>query len=413
MWSRRRCSLAVCLLAALVVALSQGALASPVHRQHEQANASAAQRRNLLWLRDPLEVANDDHMLRNARVLVTGGVGFIGFHLAATLVQLGNDVVVLDNFNSYYDVRLKEARAHKLFGHGVRVVNGDICDFRLLEKLFEQHGFTHVAHLAAQAGVRYSVNHPHDYIRSNVDCFVNILEELRTKPEVKLVYASSSSVYGKDATIPFTEKECSDKPTNVYGATKRMNELLAHSYHHLYNISATGLRFFTVFGPWGRPDMAPFIFTERVMRGDTIDVYHTADGEEMRRDFTYVDDIVDGIVRSLHHGAGYDVFNLGRGHPTSVPQFIEMIESATGKPARRNDMEAHAAELPETYADVSHAADVLDYSPKMATDEGVNAFVGWYKWYSEQGMFRPFPRADYYFPGGPADEAFKQRQQQL
>lgn len=364
-------------------------------------------------MRDATYPADEnDRLLHGAKVLVTGGAGFIGFNLAATLIKLGNEVVVLDNFNSYYDVRLKEARAHKLLAHGARVVNGDICDFKLLQKLFEEHGFTHVAHLAAQAGVRYSVNHPHDYIRSNVDCFVNILEELRSQPEVKLVYASSSSVYGKDATIPFTEKECSDRPTNVYGATKRMNELLAHSYHHLYNISATGLRFFTVFGPWGRPDMAPFIFTDRVMRGETIDVYHTLDGEEMRRDFTYVDDIVDGIVRSLKHGAGFDVFNLGRGHPTSVPQFIEMIEAATGKQAVKHSMSAHAAELPETYADVSHAAEELDYSPQMSTNDGVVAFVEWFKWYSEQGMFRPFPRADYYFPGGPAEREYNQRRQQ-
>lgn len=344
-------------------------------------------------------VLNREGLPEGKRVLVTGGAGFIGYHLSMSLTALDNTVVALDNFNDYYDVRLKEARAFKLSRNNITVINGDICDVELLESLFEEHQFEAVVNLAAQAGVRYSVEHPHTYMKNNVDCFVNILEILRFRADrTKLVYASSSSVYGKGASIPFTEKECSDHPTNVYGASKRMNEMLAHAYHHLYDVSSTGLRFFTVYGPWGRPDMAPYIFTERISRGDTIDVYHTAEGNEMKRDFTYVLDIVDGIMRSIEKGQAYDVFNLGRGSPTSVPEFIGYIEKGLEKKAIKRDTEAHSAELPITFADTSHALEELKYEPQVSTEKGVHHFIEWYRWYQEVGVKTDFPTKDAYLP---------------
>eukprot|EP00730_Choanoeca_flexa_P010728 TRINITY_DN20865_c0_g1_i1.p1 TRINITY_DN20865_c0_g1~~TRINITY_DN20865_c0_g1_i1.p1 ORF type:complete len:378 (+),score=64.46 TRINITY_DN20865_c0_g1_i1:75-1208(+) len=359
--------------------------------------AAVSATRSLQWLRAPL--AKDvDTIPRNKTVFVTGAAGFIGFNLAASLHAAGNTVVGIDNFTPYYDVRLKEARAYKLSKQGVVMVNGDICDAELLKHLFEKYKFDYVAHLAAQAGVRYSVVHPHEYVHTNVDCFVTILELLRHYPQTTLTYASSSSVYGKDATIPFTEKDCSDHPTNVYGASKRMNEMLAHAYHHLYNISSTGLRFFTVYGPWGRPDMAPYIFTNRISKGETIDVYHTSTGKDMKRDFTYVDDIVHGIMLAMKNAAPFDVFNLGRGHPTSVPQFVEMIEDALGVKATKNDMAAHSAELPETFADTTHAQQELDYHPTVTTEEGVKKFTEWFQWYKKASETKVFPSRETYLP---------------
>lgn len=287
-----------------------------------------------------------------------------------------------------------------------------------------------------------------------VDCFVNILEVLRFRAaRTKLVYASSSSVYGVDATIPFTEKECSDRPASIYGASKRMNEMQAHAYHHLYNVSATGLRFFTVYGPWGRPDMAPYIFTERIAKGMPIDVFHTPTGADMKRDFTYVGDIVDGIMRAMRLGAGYEVFNLGRGRPSqsrggrgqgleglvwlfhplffpnmrcrsscfpslllfscspfrmiasafplptaSVPEFVGYIEEYTEKKAVQREAKAHDAELPVTFADTTHAEDKLNYRPQMNTKHGVELFVKWYVWYQEIGARGDFPSKDFYLP---------------
>jgi len=341
----------------------------------------------------------------DSTILVTGAAGFIGYHLAASLRELNNVVVGIDSFNDYYDVTLKEARAHKLERLGVVMLNVDICDESMLKTLHARYKFDYIGHLAAQAGVRYSVNHPHQYVHSNVDCFVTMLELLRHTPEVPLVYASSSSVYGKGASIPFTEDECSDRPTNVYGATKRMNELLAHAYNHLYGVKATGLRFFTVFGPFGRPDMAPYIFTDRISRGLPIDVYHTANNEEMRRDFTHVDDIVDGFMRAMKHAAPYDVFNIGRGEPVSVPQFIEMVESALQKKADRHDMPAHDAELMVTFANTSHAMRKLGYAPRVATQDGVDNFVAWYDWYSKKLQAGAgFPGKDTYLPANKMPE---------
>eukprot|EP00056_Hartaetosiga_gracilis_P008296 m.118359 g.118359 ORF g.118359 m.118359 type:complete len:365 (+) comp12892_c2_seq2:37-1131(+) len=266
---------------------------------------------------------NQNFRLNGESVLVTGGCGFIGFNLALKLHRY-NKVVVLDIFsNTLGDMFLKEIRAHKLHLRGVTVVKGDMCDRSLLQTLFKTHNFTLVMNLAAQAGVRLSMEQPHDYIENNVNCFVTLLEELKGRPHIKLGFASSSSVYGSEAKIPFTESLCSDTPSSIYGATKRMDEMVAHVYNTLYGIRSVGFRFFTVYGPWGRVDMAPFKFAEKILAGEPINVHYTKTGEDMKRDFTYVDDIVNGIERGLFYAKGFDIFNLGYGHPGECHYYLQ------------------------------------------------------------------------------------------
>jgi UDP-glucuronate 4-epimerase len=310
------------------------------------------------------------------KILVTGAAGFIGFHLCHRLHQRGNVVVGYDNFNDYYSVQLKKNRTAQI--PDIEVVEGDLCDFKKLDSLFQEHKFTHVAHLAAQAGVRYSVTNPMAYIKSNLEGFTNILEMCR-KYKTTLVYASSSSVYGLNDKIPFSEKDKTDKPASLYGATKKANELMAFSYHHLYEIPVTGLRFFTVYGPWGRPDMAHFKFTKSIYEGSPIEVYNEGN---MYRDFTYIDDIIDGTVAALDLGAGCEVFNLGNHKKEKLSYFIEVIEKALGKKSVKNYMPIQLGDVLTTYADVDYSKEKLGYSPKTSIEEGMQQFINWFLKYT-------------------------------
>eukprot|EP00049_Salpingoeca_infusionum_P014778 m.280702 g.280702 ORF g.280702 m.280702 type:complete len:377 (+) comp15750_c0_seq19:102-1232(+) len=314
-------------------------------------------------------------------ILVTGGAGFIGFHVASSYLSQGHTVVVLDNMNDYYSLELKEARVRNLTARGVHFVRADLCEDQRLQALFQQFRFSKVAHFAAQAGVRYSLDRPHSYVHSNVDCFVTLLETLRVHPKTKLVYASSSSVYGKGASVPFTEDECSDQPTNVYGASKRMNELLAHAYHHLFHLDVIGLRFFTVFGPWGRPDMAPYRFTDAIAHGTGLTLFSGPNGTAMSRDFTSVHDVVDGVQLAFAKASGYQVFNIGQGNPIPTKSFIKYIQDELGVLANVEEQPAHSAELVHTFANISKAQSQLGFQPKVSTKAAVQEFVAWYKWF--------------------------------
>jgi UDP-glucuronate 4-epimerase len=306
------------------------------------------------------------------RILVTGAAGFIGFHLVAALKRRGDFVVGLDHFNAYYDVRLKRARASCL---EIEMIEADICDTKLLKELLEKHQITHIVHLAAQAGVRHSLQFPKDYVASNLDGFVSVLEAAVTRPGLKLTYASSSSVYGLNTKIPFSVDDPTDQPANLYGATKKANELMAHAYHHLYGLSVTGLRFFTVYGPWGRPDMAYYRFAEQILSGQPIQVFNHG---KMRRDFTYIDDIVDGIMAAVDLGAGLEVFNLGNNRPVELLTLIELLEEALRKPAIRQMLPMQQGEVLETFADIDKSARLLSFHPKVSIQTGIQRFVAWY-----------------------------------
>lgn len=311
------------------------------------------------------------------RILITGAAGFIGFHLALRLLKNGEYVVGLDNFNDYYSPQLKKDRASLLSENGISVLNGDICDPGLLPQLIQQHQITHIVHLAAQAGVRYSLINPHAYIKSNLEGFVNILESCRAFPSVKLTYASSSSVYGLNKTIPFSENDRTDEQASLYGATKKANELFASTYHHLYGISCIGLRFFTVYGPWGRPDMAYFSFTQSIIEDRPIDVYNNG---KMRRDFTYIEDIVDGIQAAMEC-QGCEVYNLGHHAPVELLHFIETLEKALGKKAKKRFLPMQAGDVQTTYADIEKSKKALNFMPKVPVESGIPLFVEWYKNY--------------------------------
>jgi UDP-glucuronate 4-epimerase len=310
------------------------------------------------------------------KVLVTGAAGFIGSHLAQQLAARGDHVVGLDNFNDYYPVELKEGRNAILAEQGIMVHHGDICDRDFLDMLFAEHKFTHVAHLAAQAGVRYSITHPHKYVKSNLEGFTNILEVCRHNPPVKLIYASSSSVYGLNKTIPFTETDPVEQPVSLYGATKKANELMAFSYHNLYQLPVTGLRFFTVYGPWGRPDMAYFSFTKNIIEGKPIQVFNHG---KMHRDFTYIDDIIDGTVAAIDLGAECEVFNLGNHRTEELGNLIRIIEEGLGKKAVIEYVGMQKGDVTATYANIDHAKELLGFSPKVSIEEGIPRFLEWYK----------------------------------
>jgi UDP-glucuronate 4-epimerase len=296
---------------------------------------------------------------------------------------MGCSVIGLDNFNAYYDVKLKQDRASILEAIGVPVVLASVEDKKSLCSLIEQHDITHIIHLAAQAGVRYSLQDPDSYLRSNIDGFVSVLEAARAFPSIVTVWASSSSVYGTNQQIPFSESHVTDTPTNLYGATKKSNELMAHAYFHLFGIKLIGLRFFTVYGPWGRPDMAYYLFADKIMNDEQIEIYgHGA----LRRDFTYVDDIVDGIIAAMSAPCRYGIYNLGNCHAERVDTLLQYIEEALGKKARVIHVDRRHEDMLDTWADISLAQKDLGFSPKVSLREGINHFVEWYLNYREKKL---------------------------
>ncbi len=331
------------------------------------------------------------------KVLVTGAAGFIGMHVSQILLARGDSVVGLDNLNDYYDVQLKLDRLARLTPHAnFRFVKMDVADREGIAKLFADEKFDRVVHLAAQAGVRYSLVNPHAYIDSNIVGFTNILEGCRHNAVQHLAYASSSSVYGGNTAMPFSEHHNIDHPVSLYAATKKANELMAHTYSHLFRLPTTGLRFFTVYGPWGRPDMALFLFTKAILAGEPIQVFNHG---KMVRDFTYIDDIANGVVRVLDRpatvDAGFDaaapdparsnapyrVFNIGNNDPVPLMAFIEAIEGALGKTAQKHYLPLQDGDVPATSADVSELESWTDFRPATPVTEGVGRFVQWYRGY--------------------------------
>ena len=320
------------------------------------------------------------------KVLVTGAAGFIGMHLAERLRRDGAEVTGVDNFDPYYDVGLKRARAARLASAGIRCETIDLADASATLALIRDGRFTHVAHLAAQPGVRYSMVNPAAYLRNNIDAFAAVLEGCRHGQTGHLVYASSSSVYGANHTLPFSEDQRVDHPVSLYAATKRAGELIAHSYSHLYRLPATGLRFFTVYGPWGRPDMSPMIFARAILAGEPIKVFNHG---KMRRDFTYVDDIVDGVVRILRRaprpdpetGAPHEIFNIGNHDAVELETFIAMLERLLGRPATREYLPLQPGDVPATYASIERIAAATGFAPRTSLSEGLSRFVAWYRDY--------------------------------
>ncbi|MBR7889311.1 NAD-dependent epimerase [Marinomonas sp. A79] len=321
------------------------------------------------------------------KFLVTGAAGFIGMHTCKRLLDAGHDVVGLDNLNTYYTPKLKQHRLDKLLPYvNFRFVKMDLADREGIAQLFADEQFQRVIHLAAQAGVRYSIEAPFDYVDSNLVGMMTILEGCRQNKVEHLVYASSSSVYGMNVKIPFSESDTVDHPVSLYAATKKANELMAHSYSHLYNIPTTGLRFFTVYGPGGRPDMAPWLFTEAILNDKPIKVFNHG---EMMRDFTYIDDIVEGVIRiqdvlpqaqqSQKTTAPYSIYNIGNNQPIQLAEFIESIESACGKPAEKIYMDMQPGDVPKTYADTAQLEAAVGYKPATTIQEGMVKFVEWYK----------------------------------
>ena len=326
------------------------------------------------------------------RVLVTGAAGFIGFHVAQALIARSDTVIGIDNLNDYYDVSLKEARLNELQAQPnashFQFIKLDIADTKATLDLFTTHKPQRVVHLAAQAGVRYSLQNPHAYVQSNLVGFTNILEACRHNAVEHLVYASSSSVYGGNTKLPFSEQDNVDAPVSLYAATKKANELMAHTYSHLYNLPTTGLRFFTVYGPWGRPDMAPFLFADAILKGEPIKVFNHGD---MMRDFTYIDDIVEGVVRVLDKaatpalGANNHVpvrlFNIGNNSPKKLLDFIEIMENTLGKTTQKEFLPMQAGDVKATYADISALEKWVGFKPSTPLEEGIQRFVKWYKIY--------------------------------
>lgn len=311
-------------------------------------------------------------------ILITGAAGFIGFHLANHLVERGDTVIGYDNFNDYYAPQLKRDRAEILKRKGVTIIEGDITDTALLNTTLEKNRVTHIVHLAAQAGVRYSIANPQAYVKANLEGFVNILEACRRFPSIKLVYASSSSVYGLNTKVPFSIDDPVDRQASFYGVTKRANELMANNYHHLYGIPVTGLRFFTVYGPWGRPDMAYFSFTQAILKEEPIELFNQG---KMQRDFTYIDDIVQGTTAAIDLGAKCEIFNLGNHQPVELIQFVKILEKAVGKKAQKKLKPMQQGDVVSTYADIEYSRKKLGFSPKTPLEEGLPQFVKWYKEY--------------------------------
>ncbi len=331
------------------------------------------------------------------KVLITGTAGFIGSQLALRLLARGDEVVGIDNLNDYYDVSLKEARLARLHPHaGFTEARIDIEDRPAMEALFAEHKPNKVVNLAAQAGVRYSLENPHSYVESNIVGFMNILEGCRYNGVEHLVYASSSSVYGANTNMPFSIHNNVDHPLSMYAATKKANELMAHTYSHLYDLPTTGLRFFTVYGPWGRPDMALFLFTRKILAGEPIDVFNHG---KHRRDFTYIDDIVEGVIRTLDRvaepnpdwngkhpdpgtsSAPYRLYNIGNNAPVELMHYIKVLEDCLGKKAEMNMLPLQPGDVPDTYADVDDLVKEVGYKPATSVEDGVARFVEWYRDY--------------------------------
>ncbi len=317
------------------------------------------------------------------RILVTGIAGFIGFHLSNALHKRGDFVIGLDNFNSYYDPLLKKERAEILQKDGIEIISADIQDRELIKLLILRHGITHLVHLAAQAGVRHSIQAPDDYIASNLQGFLSILEACRLFPNLKITYASSSSVYGLNKKIPFSIEDKTDQPANLYGATKKANELMAHAYHNLFGLSLTALRFFTVYGPWGRPDMAYYRFSRQICEGQPIQVFNNG---LMRRDFTYIDDIIAGTMAAIDLGASYEIFNLGNNRPEELLTLIQLLEEGLGRRAIKEMLPMQPGEVIETYADIEKSQRLLDFRPSTPLEEGIPRFLDWFKHYYAQSM---------------------------
>ncbi|MEN6325475.1 MAG: NAD-dependent epimerase/dehydratase family protein [Syntrophomonas sp.] len=308
--------------------------------------------------------------------LVTGGAGFIGFHVSKALLERGNIVIAIDNLNDYYDPNFKKARLKELEHYSnFTFTKVDLVDYAEIQRIFEEKSIDKVCHLAAQAGVRYSLENPFVYQKSNLEGFLNILELCRHSKVKNLVYASSSSVYGENQTIPFSVDDRTDKPVSLYAATKKANELMAYTYHHLYQLKCTGLRFFTVYGPWGRPDMAYFKFSRAIMEGKTIDVYNYG---QMERDFTYIDDIVTGVLAALDRDYDLEVFNLGNSQPNKLEELITYLEKMLGKSAIKNYLPMQAGDVPRTYADIDYSREKLGFNPATSLESGLNRFVKWY-----------------------------------
>ncbi|QJR11688.1 UDP-N-acetylglucosamine 4-epimerase [Usitatibacter rugosus] len=313
------------------------------------------------------------------RILLTGAAGFIGFHLANRLLQRGDTIAGLDNLNAYYDVALKQARLAILKeAPRFAFMHVDMADRRAMEALFAKERFDAIVNLAAQAGVRHSLDHPHDYVESNITGFMNVLEGARRQKSGHLVYASTSSVYGATDHLPNRETDGTDHPLSLYAATKKANEVMAHSYTHLFGVPTTGLRFFTVYGPWGRPDMALFKFTRGILAGERLPVYNRG---QMDRDFTYVDDIVEGVVRILDRPDGYRIFNIGNNERVPLMRYIEAIEKATGRKADLELLPMQPGDVPATEADTSALDAAVGFKPATPVEEGVQRFVDWYRAY--------------------------------
>lgn len=329
--------------------------------------------------------------------LVTGTAGFIGYHLAEYLLARGYQVVGIDVVNDYYSVQLKEDRLARLEAQeGFQNYRVDLADTAAVRGVFDRHQFDRVVHLAAQAGVRYSLENPHAYVQSNLVGFVNILEGCRHQQVPHLTYASSSSVYGANSSMPFSVHQNVDHPLSLYAATKKSNELMAHTYSHLYGLPTTGLRFFTVYGPWGRPDMALFLFTKAIIAGEPIQVFNEG---RMRRDFTYIDDIVEGVFRTAEQiaapnpewsaaqpdpgssGVPYRIYNIGNNQPVELGRFIEVIEAAVGKPAKKELLPMQPGDVPATFADIEALEHAVGFRPSTTIEHGVEQFVRWYRDY--------------------------------
>lgn len=326
-------------------------------------------------------------MTNTMQVLVTGVAGFIGYHLAQRLLAEGIQVYGIDNLNEYYDVNLKKARLAQLQPKaGFAFEYLDLSDRAGMANLFAANSFDCVVNLAAQAGVRYSLSNPHAYVESNLTGFVNLLEGCRQQQVRHLVYASSSSVYGVNPKVPFAVSDNVDQPISLYAATKKANELMAHTYSHLYRIPTTGLRFFTVYGAWGRPDMAYFKFVKAIEAGEPIEVYNHGD---MQRDFTYIDDVIEGVVRVIQRppshssdpAAPYKLYNIGNNQPVTLSRFIEVIETALGKPAQKQFLPMQPGDVPITYADVDDLMRDVGFRPSTPIEEGIARFVEWYRAY--------------------------------
>ncbi|MBD8004254.1 NAD-dependent epimerase [Bacillus norwichensis] len=331
-------------------------------------------------------------------IIITGSAGFIGSHLSKRLLKEGHQVIGIDNINDYYDPQLKKDRLKNLEHNNFKFIQADLEDLETINQTFEKYEPEIVINLAAQAGVRYSLENPHVYVNSNVVGFTNILEACRHYKVEHLIYASSSSVYGANESKPFSTSDNIDHPLSLYAATKKSNELFAHTYSHLYGIPTTGLRFFTVYGPWGRPDMALFLFTKAIVNDEPIDVFNHGN---MMRDFTYVDDIVESITRLTERPAQpnpewsgmdpdpgssyapYKVYNIGNNSPVRLMDFIEAIENKLGKKAKKNFLPLQAGDVPETYANVEDLFRDIDFQPRTSIQEGVNKFIDWYLDYYE------------------------------